>query len=579
MALSEQDLDLARRVKEQGGSQDDFLEILEQKRKQDKKLSRQESRTWLTTEPEQFWPQQQELKAPLVWPSVLDTIRGESNRLQDTAESDNVRWMTEFPDILWWIKDKTGFSLPSTLASWTEDLISKPLTKFSKSSEEAAESFTTKASWKEWLKEASKKIAKNIIPSLWKQWAGIIGSFANPIETTEWILNLGQWISDKIVFNILDTFSSPFGKEMKTESGQTKMLDAIWRKIKQDYGTPKKVKKELIENPALLLEIWVSAIKKLWRSKLTKQDLKKIDELEEQVVANIEESINPTTKVTKQQTSEITPWIKERLQSWELTPSDRKTMKLQVDNEVQRIWSDIGDFIKEWKVKWEINLGWMVDVLVKEDSKIRLDWVIIPWNETKSKFINTQLEFLASLEKKFGKNLPTSFQNELRQKFDVVFDKTITRDKITKFQDELQVSLADSLRAELAKNNPDLDKMNQNYHFYKGFQNVLDETIERKIGQDPLGLLWTIQTGVWSGIWATIWTGVGWPVWWTIGAITWWAIWSKLTRVLKSPKYKLASAKQKADMADAIANWDVGKLEKILDSIIIGQGISELTDE
>lgn len=45
MALSEQELDLARRVKEQGGTQADFLEILEQKRKQQKETPQVETIT------------------------------------------------------------------------------------------------------------------------------------------------------------------------------------------------------------------------------------------------------------------------------------------------------------------------------------------------------------------------------------------------------------------------------------------------------------------------------------------------------------------------------------------------------
>jgi len=58
-------------------------------------------------------------------------------------------------------------------------------------------------------------------------------------------------------------------------------------------------------------------------------------------------------------------------------------------------------------------------------------------------------------------------QVTLRRSFDKVFDKTVTRDNITKFQDDLDVKLADTLRAELAKNNPDFNVLNKEFHFYK----------------------------------------------------------------------------------------------------------------
>jgi len=61
-----------------------------------------------------------------------------------------------------------------------------------------------------------------------------------------------------------------------------------------------------------------------------------------------------------------------------------------------------------------------------------------------------------------------------------VFDKTITRDKITKFQDDLQVKLADNLRAEISKNNPSFAKLNKDYSFYKSLDTVMSETLLRE---------------------------------------------------------------------------------------------------
>lgn len=81
----------------------------------------------------------------------------------------------------------------------------------------------------------------------------------------------------------------------------------------------------------------------------------------------------------------------------------------------------------------------------------------------------------------------------LKRSFDTVFDKTVTRDKISKFQDEVDVKLADTLRTELAKNNPEFAKLNKEFSFYKGLDKVMQETLSRTTGQAEIGLLDTIK--------------------------------------------------------------------------------------
>lgn len=376
-------------------------------------------------------------------------------------------------------------------------------------------------------------------------------------------------------------------KEITDISKEEQIANKIWewisREAKDKFGTKEKAVETLTQNPLdvfLFVRGWLKGLKDAW---LSKTDKKKIEKLTEEADQQIEQFLKPTKKTTKQVTAEISPELQKRLTTGKITPADRKVVLEQTQKEIDRVWKDIWEFIEKGRVKGEIDLSEMVNTLAKEDSKLRLDGQIIPWNEAQAKFITAQLEFLAALERAYGKNLPAAKQLELKQKYDVVFDKAVTRDKITKFQDDLQVKLADTLRAELAKNNPDLDKLNKEYSFNKWLELVLEETIERTRWQDPVWLITELRGASQGTLWAAVWAWIGWTVWWplwaTVWAIMWGATWAKLTKVLGSPKYKLLSAKKKAELADAIAKWNKTKVDKILDWMTVTLWISIVSED
>jgi len=339
------------------------------------------------------------------------------------------------------------------------------------------------------------------------------------------------------------------------------------------------IAKEIEKNPLLKWALaaweWIFWLAAWWalKKKVTKADIptSKIVKAEKEAAEQVEQFLKPTKAKLKAKTKEITPWFLERLKSWQIKPWDRSAIKAQTEWTVARVWKEIGDFIEAWKVKWEVTFDKMLEALAKEDAKLRVSWQIIPWNEASVKFIDSQLKFLHNLEKQFGDKLPPKKQLEIRQKYDAVFDKGITRDKITKFQDDLQLTLADELRAELSKNNPDLAKLNKEFSFYKSLDNVLWETIERTRWQDTIWLISEIrkqsQWTAWAVIWWAIWAQFWWPFAIWIWAAIWWGIWAKLTKTLANPKYRLVSAKKKAALADAIAAWEKVKVWKALDAI------------
>lgn len=467
---------------------------------------------------------------------------------------------------------------------WLETGVSETITDFGKQAQAAAESETVQATWEEIPFTEKSKILKNIKPSFEKAVWGLAETVGSPIDSA---VNLWKVLKATTMKWMESWLLGTFIKSSEWDKVIQEALTWEMAKFKEkvnEKGFVKTVNEAMQEDPLVWITLLTSWMKKIWRAGgLSEKQINKIDTLEKEAKQNIQEFLDPTKAVTKQKTKEITPQIMEKIRTWKLTPEDREIIKEKVEADIENVGNKIGDFIAEWKVKWEIQLDKLVEVLANEDKKLRIDWVLAPQNAPASKFINSQLDFLQQLESKYGTNIPTDKQVELRQLYDVVFDKTITRDKITKFQDDLQVKLADALREELAKNNPDLAKLNKEYTFAKGMDFVLEETLERRTGRPEQWLIdiviWGQQGTAWAVIWATVWWQIWWTLWAGVWAMFWGAIWAKIRSITSSPKYKLVTAKKKLELADAIARGDIGKVEKIADSIIISTWISALPED
>jgi len=511
MAYTREELDIAKKVKEQWGTKQDFLEVIEQMRW---KVTTEEKVTEVTPE----------------WAAEV-TVKEE--------------WALE------------PLKTPIPTIDKRIELKSPDETRAEVQKEWVAKTFIGKA-WQAW-EEAVRQVVLEPLKAIANIPASAYDLVASTINL--WVSAVADPVNTaKVVWEWIKQFTAE--EKNKLEEAHTKWWPNEVAKVLIDQVT-----KYVWENPADFFTLKSILTKKI---KPAKDIASKVEWLEQKAATDVEQFLKPTKVATKAKTKEIIPWFIDRLKKWQLNPSDRIVMKAQTEKVVEKVWKDIWDFIEAWKVKWEVKFDKMIDTLAKEDSKLRVNWEIIPWNEASVKFIDSQLKFFWQLEKQFWTHLPPAKQVELRQKYDAVFDKWVTRDKITKFQDDLQLKLADSLRAELAKNNPELDALNKEFTFYKGLDTVLWETIDRTTWQATVWLLTEIrkqsQWTVWAIAWWTIWSAL-WPIWALWWALIWWAIWAKLTKTLANPKYKLVSAKKKADLADAIASWNKSKVQKALNAI------------
>lgn len=582
MAFTERELDIANQVKKQGGTKQDFLEILEQMRAKEPKQKTTETQE--VTEVNEV----QEIKAPKEEIVVTESKKIPEWPIDSRQNIQTTDKLTEIPDVLKGIKDVTGFSLPDDLAYWAEEFISKPLSSFAEWSKQAAEWFTTKATWEEWLKESAWKFLKNIIPSLWKQWAEFIDTIANPIDTTEWLINLGEWLAWKIVFPILDSSAGLFWKEIKTESAQTQLVDNIVKDIKDKYWTPTKFKKEFLENPALVLEIWFSALKKWWRLwDTSKKDLEKIDKLEKEAKGRVQQFLKPTKDKTTRLSEKVTPEILERGITW-----TRDELLLNAKEQVSIFGKDIEKLEKSIGIKGTIKRDQLLSILDKAADREALfteklskkPWELTQWEldiidgqQAKVKAIDALWDQLSWL----WEEIPLEKMRTFRKAFDQVLRGTDA--SLDAFQNDLRVQLANEIRKEISKANTKLASLNKEYSFYKWLETVLEETQRRELGKFEWGWIETKRTGqitsLWTGLWAAVWATIAKWLWtdFTSWAAMGWFLWRqaafKLDEVISSPKWKIASAQKKKKLADAIANWDAQKVEQILDSIIVAQSI------
>ncbi len=616
MAFTDREKKLAEQVKKQGGSRQDFLELLEQMRASQIKTpeftpTQDPSRKGIsieeiqeigekgkTTATEVKTPDAQvteiETEEPKGKPSILWRFVSAGMapfREDDKREKIQVwEWLTELPDITGKIKDVTWISVPDDLAFWAERFISDPVSRFAKGSKEAAKDFTTKATWEEWALEAWKKMFFNILPSLWAQWAEIIDTIANPVDTAEWMINLAEWIGQKAVWGVLDNVAWAFGKEMKTESEQTKLVDQIGKDLVEQYWTPTKFKKAFIENPALVLEVGISALKKWGRGKVSESDLKEIENLEKEAKIQVDSFLKPTKDKTSRVAEKINPEILKRR-----IKGTRDEVLSQAEEQVSRFWEAIELFEEVRGVKGVIKRDQLLDILdeaaereslfteklaKKRGDERGVQWEeldILAWQEAKVKAIKALWDQLSGL----WDEIPLERMIIFKRAFDQVLRWTDA--SLDAFQNQLRVELGNEIRKEISKANPELALLNKEFSFYKWLETVLEETQRRELGKFEWGWIETKRTGqitsAWTWLWGAIWGLIAKGFWWdaALWLAAWWFLWRqaafKLDEVMSSPKWKITSAQKKKNLADALARWDAKKTEKILDSIIVAQSI------
>jgi len=137
-------------------------------------------------------------------------------------------------------------------------------------------------------------------------------------------------------------------------------------------------------------------------------------------------------------------------------------------------------------------------------------------------------------------------------------------------------AIGNAARGQINPRYPHVEQANEQYHFWRNTENVVDETMQRRVGQER-GLL----KGIGNVIGGLAGTAIGNTIGGPTGAVAGTLIGTKLTDMYqtarKSPGWRTVSAVTKQRLADAIADGNIGGAEFYLRKILGAAGGAQIT--
>ena len=125
------------------------------------------------------------------------------------------------------------------------------------------------------------------------------------------------------------------------------------------------------------------------------------------------------------------------------------------------------------------------------------------------KAIEKMRTFLLDFQKARKSGVLSGVQaNRLKTVLNQVLKGKGTKKQLSAELDVLQSELATVMIKELAKKNPKLAAINENFSFYKGLEDIIKETQKRQVGQKTTNLF-TAQQATRTGVGATVGATVG----------------------------------------------------------------------
>jgi len=376
---------------------------------------------------------------------------------------------------------------------------------------------------------------------------------SDPLWTTKSILDLWQWLSDKLIFNALNslTWKNVEGSE------KSKIVDAVSEDLQRNFWSIDKAIETITNSPvdSMLFVKWIirSAKKVAWEETL--KDLESIEKtipekLNESAIKDVEQALWTTKEKFKQKWRELAPEIIDRWITW-----SKEEIQQMAQSKVSDFWNQINDFIDSGKLKWTVKRDDLLNVL----DDVRKQWEV--WDVIIDESIVKAADNFADVISWFGKEIPAEKARIIRQMFDdaVYNTKWIVSEEALSLKNNIKKWLADNIRKQLAEQNPDLDFINKEFAFYKKLDDTLTETLNRQWPQQGW-LTWNIAA--WGWLWA--WSVIFWDISWAVAT----AVAAKfLSEAMKSTKWKTVSAQTKTKLADALASGNQAESTKLINKI------------
>jgi hypothetical protein len=273
------------------------------------------------------------------------------------------------------------------------------------------------------------------------------------------------------------------------------------------------------------------------------------------------QALGATTKENKAIASKIVPGLIEKGQ-WALS---RDALKSGFEKKIETTGKVMDSVLEGIPKDSPVNLANVVDSL--ETAKQSF---MVPGAGGKMVIADPQavkhIEGFQSILKDIGTtDAPYESVRKLRQIWDKgvaqskgFYGKTLTEGSLI----DAQKTASDALRGELAKQYPNMDKVNKEYSFWSNANKVLSDTLQRTQSQGrPLTETLRRTAGAVAG------TAVGGATGGILGDIAM----SGLTKLVDSTAWKTVSALQKNSLAKYLATGDIAKAMDLITKIAASQ--------
>lgn len=383
------------------------------------------------------------------------------------------------------------------------------------------------------------------------QGAGLIGDL-----TGAGLGLLGKGISaltpDVVEKPIVDTAKSAGTAILQTPVGQLGV--AAIEKGTETYQAFKRAfpveaaNLEAITNIATLIPVGKGA-------QAGKAALSKVDDaakalakpVRESAEASISRVLNPTTQATKQTTQKIAGELVDRPLSKTLSLT-RKGMEAKAGAAAEVAGEAIGE---AGKLAGRTPTNEVINYLQSLKQQFVAGGKVVSREGVES------IDEVSRIIAQYGDDVGNETLRDIRKIFDAEFyqgKKNIAKSTAETSTLNFKKQAADKIRSILGEKFPDIAKLNKEYAFWSGLEDVLGKTVSRKTGQK--GALKAVATvgGAVAG------QGVA-------GSIAGALAFRTVASLVDSPVWGFVTAKLKNQLAKALANHDLSEIGKLLGNI------------
>jgi len=275
---------------------------------------------------------------------------------------------------------------------------------------------------------------------------------------------------------------------------------------------------------------------------------------------DVQKVLAPTKEVQKQLTTRILPEFAETIP----VAASRESLLRKVSNQVDKVGTKIDDFVEKEGVKGATDANKITQVF----EELKDDFQIVQKSGKKVIVEEQPIKILEGLQKqvqgfadKAGK-----IQNEELLQVRRIWDKLVQRTK--GFQKNLpegtelqfKKEATNAIRKELAESNPKLAVLNKEFATAKGAEDILRETVKRKVGQKP-PLTRTVAGFIGAE------SGEGF-----IASVLGAKLFSSLSGAFESTFYRTVSANIKNKLANALVEGNKQAVKQLLPKL--GAGVA-----